>query len=204
MKIICVGRNYKAHAKELQNDVPTSPVIFLKPDTAVLETGKPFYYPNFSTDINYELEIILRISKQGKNIAEKFASRYYDKVSVGIDFTARDLQEQLKQKGLPWERAKAFDNSAVLGTWVSMEDLAIPVQELKFHLTKNKQIVQQGDANDMIFTINYLIAEVSNFITLRPGDVIFTGTPAGVGPIKIGDELVGYISDKQLLQLQIK
>ncbi len=203
MKIICIGRNYADHAKELNNPLPTEPVFFLKPDTALLPAGNPFYIPDFTTDLHYECELVVKIKKVGKNIDEKFAPNYFDEVSLGIDFTARDLQEKCKQKGLPWEIAKGFDHSAPMGSRF-LSTTALNWNELEFKLFKNEVEVQHGKTSDQIFNINFIIAYVSRFITLKTGDLIFTGTPAGVGPVAIGDRLTGFIGDEQLLDLQIK
>ena len=200
MKICCIGRNYVAHAKELGNEVPTDPVIFLKPATALLEAPAPFNYPLFSSDIHYECELVLRICKEGKNIKQGDAENYFDAITAGIDFTARDLQQQLKTKGLPWEKAKAFDQSAVIGKWI-----AIPASsEIKFSLQKNKQTVQEGTTAHMIFNFHTIISHISEFFTLQPGDLIFTGTPAGVGPVAKGDELEGYIENEQVFTLKVQ
>lgn len=203
MKIFCIGRNYVEHVKELNNEVPGSPVIFMKPHTALLTENKPFYYPNFSKDIHYECEIVLRICKNGKAVNEKFASRYYDAIALGIDFTARDLQEQQKQKGLPWEIAKAFDHSAVLGKWnpISDDDKDKPIH---FHLEKNGEQVQKGDTSHMMYSFEKIIVEVSKFFSLNMGDIIYTGTPKGVGPIAIGDVLKGFIRDKEEFRFEVK
>lgn len=203
MKIICIGRNYADHAKELNNPLPTEPVFFMKPDTAYLPAGNDFYIPDFTKDLHYECELVVKIKKVGKNIQEKFASTYYDDLSLGIDFTARDLQEQCKTKSLPWEKAKAFDHSAPMGTHfipVSNLDLA----NLQFSLKKNGVEVQLGHTADMIFNIDQIIAYVSQFVTLKTGDLIFTGTPAGVGPVAIGDLLEGFINEEKILHLKIK
>jgi len=203
MKIFCVGRNYSEHAKELNNDIPTAPVIFMKPNTALLTDNKDFYFPNFTNDLHYECEIVLRICKNGKSVNEKFASAYYDAITVGIDFTARDLQQQQKEKGLPWEIAKAFDNSAVIGTWktISTEEKATP---LLFSLKKNNEVVQQGNTEDLLFSFEKIIAYVSQFFTLNMGDLIFTGTPKGVGPVAIGDTLCALLREEELLRFAIK
>jgi len=203
MKIFCVGRNYSEHAKELNNDIPTAPVIFMKPNTALLTDNKDFYFPNFTNDLHYECEIVLRICKNGKSVNEKFASAYYDAITVGIDFTARDLQQQQKEKGLPWEIAKAFDNSAVIGTWktISTEEKATP---LLFSLKKNNEVVQQGNTEDLLFSFEKIIAYVSQFFTLNMGDLIFTGTPKGVGPVAIGDTLCALLREEELLRFTIK
>jgi acylpyruvate hydrolase len=203
MKIICIGRNYTEHAKELKNPVPKKPVFFLKPDTSLLIRNRPFYYPDFSSDIHYELELVLKINKNGKNISTEFAPDYYHEIGLGIDFTARDLQQECKEKGLPWEVAKAFDHSAAISEFVPLDSL--PDQnKISFRLDLNGQTVQKGLSTDMIFNFNTLIAYVSKFITLRAGDLLFTGTPEGVGPVKIGDKLQGYLEDKLLLGCEIK
>jgi acylpyruvate hydrolase len=203
MKIICIGRNYADHAKEMNAAVPTAPVFFMKPDTALLTKNADFYYPEFTKDLHYECEIVVRISKAGKHIQEEFAGNYYEDITLGIDFTARDLQQQCKEKSLPWEMAKAFDASAPIS------DVKIPKSDLdliavEFHLEKNGEIVQKGNTADMIFSINQLIAYVSKFVTLKTGDLIFTGTPAGVGPVQIGDTLTGFIGSTQMFQFDIK
>ncbi len=203
MKIICIGRNYAAHAKELKNEVPTAPVFFMKPDTALLKDNAPFYIPTFSNEIHYEVELVIKISKNGKTILPQFAHKYYDQITVGIDFTARDLQEQCKEKGLPWEKAKAFDYSAVIGRFISLSDLP-KKNEVSFSLSLNKKEVQQGVSNQMLFSIDQIIAYVSGFITLKTGDLIYTGTPAGVGPVKIGDRLEAKIENEVLLDFEIK
>jgi 2-keto-4-pentenoate hydratase/2-oxohepta-3-ene-1,7-dioic acid hydratase in catechol pathway len=203
MKFICIGRNYSEHAKELNNAVPTEPVIFFKPETALLVGKQPFFYPEFSKDIHYECEILVRISRLGKNIQKKFANRYYDEIGLGIDFTARDLQNDLKSKGLPWEKAKGFDGSAVVGKFVSVDSLNNP-KNIEFQLLKNGTIVQCGFSKDMIFDIDAIIEHVSQFVTLKIGDIIFTGTPAGVGPIAIGDKLEGLLEGNPNFSLLIK
>lgn len=204
MKIICIGRNYADHAKELQNDVPTEPVFFFKPDTAILPKKQPFYIPEFTNDLHFELEIVLRINKLGKNIKEKFAHTYYDEIGLGIDFTARDLQKECKEKGLPWEKAKGFDYSAPVGDeFISVRELK-NLNDLNFSLYKNGKRVQQGNTKDMIFSFDKIIAYISQFVTLKIGDLIFTGTPAGVGRVEIGDVLEGYIEDRKILSLKIK
>jgi 2-keto-4-pentenoate hydratase/2-oxohepta-3-ene-1,7-dioic acid hydratase in catechol pathway len=201
MKIFCVGRNYSEHAKELGNAIPENPVIFSKPDTALLKNGEPFYLPDFSNDVHYETELVIKISKMGKKIQEKFASKYYNEIGLGIDFTARDLQTQLKQKGLPWELAKAFDGSAPIGDFISMSNLKSPIE---FQLKKNGEIAQQGISSDMIFSFDKIVSFISQYFTLKVGDLIYTGTPAGVGPVKIGDLLEGYIEDKKMLHCEVK
>ncbi len=203
MKLICIGRNYTDHIEELENEKPTDPVVFLKPDTSILLKKQPFFIPDFSNDIHHEVEVLIKIKKVGKYIDRKFAHKYYDEVSLGIDFTARDLQSSLKKKGLPWEKAKAFDGAAVIGKWISKEEFS-DVDNIDFRLEKNKEIVQQGNTKLMLWKINELIEYVSKYFTLKIGDVIFTGTPAGVGSVKTDDILTGYISDKQLFSIKIK
>lgn len=203
MKVICVGRNYTAHAKELNNPIPKKPVIFLKPDTALLKDNRDFYFPLFTKDIHYELEIIVRICKEGKYIDEKFASNYFDQVGLGIDFTARDIQQQHKEKGLPWELAKAFDASAPISKLIDKNELPA-IQDIHFRLEKNGQEVQSGHTANMIFSVEQLVTFASQYITLRKGDILFTGTPAGVGPITVGDHLIGYMEDKKLMDFRIK
>ncbi|MGB7529727.1 fumarylacetoacetate hydrolase family protein [Sphingobacterium cellulitidis] len=203
MKIIAVGRNYIDHAKELNNPVPEKPVIFLKPDTAVLKDNKDFYYPEFSKDVHFEVELVLRVCNEGKHVSKKFAHKYYDAIGLGIDFTARDLQSELKSKGLPWELAKAFDHSAVVGEFIPKENIE-NLENINFSLLKNEETVQQGNSADMIFDFDSLITFVSKYITLRKGDLIYTGTPAGVGPVQIGDKLEGFLEDKSMFTCQIK
>ena len=203
MKIICVGRNYAEHAKELKNDVPTEPVIFMKPKGAVLLPEKPLYYPEFTDDLQYECEVVVRICKNGKHIQEKFANKYYDQVTLGIDFTARDLQNDLKKKGLPWELAKGFDGSAAVGTFVPITE-ETNVNNLAFQLKLNDNTVQDGHTRDMIFSIDHIIAFVSKFFTINIGDLIFTGTPAGVGPVTPDDKLEGYLQGNKVLHVDIK
>lgn len=203
MKIFCVGRNYADHAKELGNAVPEEPVIFMKPKTALLQPNTPFYYPEFSNELHYEVELILRIAKNGKYIPENQASKYYDAISVGIDFTARDVQANLKKKGLPWEKAKAWDNSAVAGNWIllSNEMLANPIH---FSLNKNGEQVQLGDTRDMIFSFDHIVSHISQYFSLNIGDMIYTGTPAGVGECVSGDVLTGYLETQKMFELEIK
>jgi len=203
MKVIAVGRNYIAHAHELNNPVPQEPVIFLKPDTAVTKNNRDFYYPDFSKDIHFEVEVVVQICKEGKHVDEKFASKYYDKVGLGIDFTARDIQQKHKEKGLPWELAKAFDYSAPISQLFPKEKYK-SLNNLPFSLTINQETVQKGNTADMIFSIEKLISFISKYITLRKGDLIFTGTPAGVGPISIGDHLQGYLDGERILDFKIK
>lgn len=203
MKIICVGRNYIDHAKELKNEVPTEPVIFLKPETAILPKRNPFFLPDFSEDVHYEAELVIRINKIGKHIQEKFASKYYNEISVGVDFTARDLQRKLKLKGLPWEKAKAFDGSAAVGKFVKLNETG-SVEDIIFKLYKNNELCQIGSPKDMIFSIDKLISYVSQYFTLKIGDLIFTGTPAGVGALAQHDVLQLDLNDKTLLKLNVK
>lgn len=203
MKIIAVGRNYREHAKELNNPIPQQPIIFLKPDTALLKNDRDFYYPDFSKDIHYEVEFVVQICKEGKHINEKFAKNYYDKVGLGIDFTARDIQLEYKQKGLPWELAKAFDHSAPISTFHPKEKYE-SMNNINFSLKVNGNTVQAGNTAQMIFSVDKLISFVSQYISLKKGDLVFTGTPSGVGPIQIGDHIKGYIEDEILLDFHIK
>lgn len=203
MKIFCVGRNYTEHAKELGNEIPDEPVIFMKPKSALLQPHTPFYYPEFTNELHYECELVLRVSKNGKYIQEKFASKYYDAVTTGIDFTARDIQNELKAKGLPWEKAKAWDNSAVIGKWVSFNDIKNR-KGINFGLYKNKELVQQAISSNMIHDFDSIISYISNYFSVNIGDVIFTGTPAGVGEVVVGDELEGVMEDNSMFQLEIK
>jgi len=204
MKIICIGRNYAEHAKELGNAVPDKPLIFLKPDSALIPKGHPFFYPEFTKDLHYEVELVIKINKVGKKIEEKFAHKYYNEIGIGIDFTARDIQDQCKAKGKPWEIAKAWDHSAPVGrTFLPLEEFD-SVQDINFSLRKNGEIVQDGNSSDMIFSVNRLIEEVSKIFTLKIGDLIFTGTPKGVGPVQIGDELEAFIGEKSMLKLAVR
>lgn len=203
MKIICVGRNYAEHAKELNNPVPSIPVIFMKPDTAVLKDNKPFYHPEFSTDIHHEIEIVLKICKEGKHIAEKFAHNYYDEIGIGVDFTARDIQQKHKEKGLPWELAKAFDNSAPVSRFLPKAQFK-DLYQLNFNLEVNGETRQTGHTSDLLFSFERIIAFVSQYVTLKKGDLIFTGTPEGVGKVTIGDRLLGYLEGEKLLDFEIK
>lgn len=203
MKIIAIGRNYAAHAKELNNPIPDQPVIFLKPDTAVLKDNKPFYIPDFSSDIHYELEVVLKISKEGKHISEKFASNYYDEIGLGIDFTARDIQTRQKEKGLPWELAKAFDNSAAISSFVPKSGFG-NIYDLNFELQLNGQTRQNGNTSNLLFSFEKIISFVSQYITLKKGDLIFTGTPEGVGQVSQGDKLEGWLAGQQLINFDIK
>lgn len=204
MKIICVGRNYAEHAKELKNEIPSEPVLFLKPETAILPKNHPFIYPGHTSDLHYELELVLRIKKLGKHIDAKFAHKYYDQIGLGIDFTARDVQKECKAKGLPWEKAKAFDHSAVLSRkFVKIGDLQ-NTSDIQFELVKNGESVQKGRSSDMIFDFAHLIAYISRYFTLKIGDLIFTGTPAGVGAVQKGDRLQGFLEGEKLLEINIK
>jgi len=203
MKVIAIGRNYAAHAKELNNPLPTSPVIFLKPDTAVLKDNKPFYIPEFSSDIHYELEVVLKVCKEGKHIAEKFAANYFDEVGLGIDFTARDIQNIHKEKGLPWELAKAFDNSAAISHFIPKSNIA-DLNDLQFELKINRETRQNGNTRNILFSFEKIIAFVSQYITLKKGDLIFTGTPEGVGQVHQGDKLEAWIGEEQFLNFDIK
>lgn len=203
MKIICVGRNYADHIEELQNQKPKDPVLFLKPDTALLQKNQPFFIPHFSSDIHYEVEVLVRINRIGKHIQEKFAPKYYEEIGLGIDFTARTLQKELKEKGLPWEKAKAFDGSCLVGDWVSKTEFG-DLNKLPFLLKKNGIVVQQGATQNMLWKIDELISYVSQFFTLKIGDILFTGTPAGVGAVKENDLLVGFLDGKQNFSVKIK
>jgi 2-keto-4-pentenoate hydratase/2-oxohepta-3-ene-1,7-dioic acid hydratase in catechol pathway len=203
MKIIAIGRNYAEHAKELNNPVPTVPVIFMKPDTALLKDNKPFYHPDFSSDIHHEIEIVLKVSKEGKHINEKFASGYFDEIALGIDFTARDIQSRHKEKGLPWELAKSFDGSAPVSSFVPKKDFT-DLYHINFHLDINQQTRQTGNTKDLLFSFEKIIAFVSQYITLKKGDLIFTGTPEGVSKINIGDRLEGYLGDNKMLDFYVK
>jgi 2-keto-4-pentenoate hydratase/2-oxohepta-3-ene-1,7-dioic acid hydratase in catechol pathway len=203
MKIFCVGRNYVDHAKELGNAVPEEPVIFMKPKSALLQPNTPFYYPEFTNELHYEAELVLRISKNGKYIQEHQAHRYYDAITVGIDFTARDIQAELKKKGLPWEKAKAWDQSAVVGKWVPLQPDTMQ-SPLHFSMQKNKELVQDGNTSQMIFSCDHIIAHITQYFSLNIGDLIFTGTPAGVGECVVGDILEGYLRQEKMFELEIK
>lgn len=203
MKIICIGRNYVEHAKELNNPVPTRPVFFMKPDTALLQKNNPFFYPEFSKDIHYETELVLKICKNGRHIEERFAYNYYNEIGIGIDFTARDIQAECKAKGLPWEIAKAFDQAAPLGKFLPISKFP-DLNNINFSLKINNEIRQDGNSTDMIFSFDQIIAYISMFITLRTGDLIFTGTPEGVGPTKIDDHFEAYIENEKLLDFNVK
>ena len=202
MKIICIGRNYLEHAKELKNEVPTEPVFFMKPDTALLKDNEAFFYPEHTKDLHHEIEIVLKISKAGKHIDEKFAHKYYEEISVGIDFTARDVQQKCKEKGLPWEKAKAFDDSAVVGKFISKKTLPA-MNNLNFHLNINNKTVQKGNTRDLLFSFDKIISHVSQYMTLKEDDLIYTGTPAGVGAVKSSDVLEGFLEDQKLLLCEI-
>lgn len=203
MKIICVGRNYADHVKELGNEIPEEPVIFMKPKSALLQSHTPFYYPEFSNELHYECELVLRVCKNGKYIQERHASNYYNGITVGIDFTARDIQNELKAKGLPWEKAKAFDNSAAVGKFVDTTP-ALNRKNINFSLLKNKEEVQKGNSGQMIFSFDALIANISNYFSLNIGDLIFTGTPAGVGECVVGDILEAFFEKDNLLTVEVK
>ncbi len=205
MKIICIGRNYADHAKELKNDLPTEPMFFLKPDSAVLPAHNPFFIPEWTTDLHYEVELIVKINKLGKYIEPKFAHTYYAEVGLGIDFTARDLQDECKRKGHPWEKAKAFDGSAVVSKqFIDLSELGGDIANLHFRLEKNGVTVQTGHTADMIFHVDELIAHVSKYMTLKIGDLMYTGTPAGVGPVAIGDTLIGYLGDREMFRVNVR
>lgn len=203
MKIFCIGRNYADHVKEMGNDVPEEPIIFMKPKSALVQGHTPFYYPEFTNELNYECELVVRISKNGKYIQEKHASNYYNAVSVGIDFTARDIQAKLKEKGLPWEKAKSFDNSAAVGKFIDFSP-AIDKNNINFSLNKNKETVQKDNSKSMIFSIDQIIANISNYFSINIGDLVFTGTPAGVGECIVGDQFEGYFEKELVLSLEIK
>ncbi|MGM0932470.1 MAG: fumarylacetoacetate hydrolase family protein [Bacteroidota bacterium] len=204
MKIICIGRNYTEHIAELENEKPEEPVIFLKPDTAILLKKQPFFIPDFSEEVHYEVEVLVKIKKVGKHIQPKFAHKYYDEIGLGIDFTARDLQKKLKEKGLPWEKAKAFDGAAVIGEkWISKKSFS-DINNINFSLLKNEKSVQQGNTSHMLWKIDELIAYVSEFFTLKIGDVIFTGTPAGVGKVEANDRLTGFLEKEKMFSINIK
>ena len=204
MKIICVGRNYVEHIKELNNEAPKDPVLFLKPDTSILLKKQPFFIPEFSNEVHHEVEILVKINRIGKHIDRKFAHKYYDEIGLGIDFTARDIQLECKAKGLPWEKAKAFDYSAPLSRELIQKSEFKNLDDITFSLEKNGVLVQKGNSEDMLFDFDHLICYLSRFMTLKIGDLIFTGTPAGVGPVQIGDQLIGYIGDRKMIDLSIK
>lgn len=202
MKIIAIGRNYAAHIAELNNEKPSQPVVFMKPDTAILRNNAPFYYPDFSKDIHFEVEILIKINREGKYIDQKFAHKYYEEIGIGVDFTARDLQTKCKEKGLPWEIAKAFNGSAPISEFISKEGKDLG--NLNFSLKQNGELKQQGNTSLMLFPFDEIVAYVSQYFTLKKGDIIFTGTPAGVGPITIGDKLEAFIEEEKLLEVEIK
>ncbi|GMQ23633.1 fumarylacetoacetate hydrolase family protein [Algoriphagus sp. oki45] len=203
MKIICIGRNYAAHIEELKNEKPGKPVVFLKPDTALLKGGAPFFHPDFSENIHHEVELVLKISKEGKYIQPQFAHRYFEEIGLGIDFTARDLQDQCKAKGLPWEIAKAFNGSAPIGDFKPVSDF-VDLKDIDFHLEINGELKQKGNTSLMLFDFATIISYISQFFTLKKGDLIYTGTPAGVGPVKIGDHLTGFIGNEKMLDFEVK
>lgn len=203
MKLICIGRNYTKHIEELQNEKPEDPVIFIKPDTAILLKKQPFFIPDFSDDVHYEVEILIKINRVGKHIDKKFAHKYYKEIGLGIDFTARDLQSKLKAKGLPWEKAKAFDGAAVIGKWIDKKEFD-NIDNIEFSLKKNEEIVQKGNTSHMLWKIDEIIEYVSKYFTLKIGDIIFTGTPAGVGKVIANDKLKGFIEDKDMFSITVK
>ena len=202
MKIICIGRNYSNHAKEMNSPIPSEPLFFMKPDTALFRDTN-FYYPEFTNDLHHEVELVVKISKVGKHISVENAPKYYNEIGLGIDFTARDLQKECKEKGLPWEKAKAFDNSAVISSRFIAKD-QLDLLDINFSLSKNDTVIQKGNSKDMLFNIDTLISHISKFITLKTGDLIYTGTPEGVGPVKIGDKLIGFLNGENLFSIQIK
>ncbi len=203
MKIFCIGRNYADHAKEMGSEIPEEPIIFMKPKSALVQNHTPFYYPEFTNELHYECELVVRVSKNGKYIQEKHASNYYNAISVGIDFTARDIQKQLKEKGHPWEKAKSFDNSAAVGTFVDITP-AMNKKNINFYFTQNQDVVQKDNSSSMIFSIDTIVSNISNYFSLNIGDLIFTGTPAGVGECMVGDVLKAYLENDCLLTLEIK
>ena len=203
MKIICIGLNYHSHIQELKSQIPDVPVFFMKPETAMIVKNRPFFLPDFSNDIHYEVELLVRINKLGKSIQKKFAHTYYDEIGLGIDFTARDLQQKVRSEGLPWEITKSFDGSAVIGTFLPKTQFT-DLKNISFHLQLNDRIVQQGNSSDMIFDIDSIIEYVSQFVTLKIGDIIYTGTPIGVGPVAINDRLQGFIGDQKLFDFRVK
>jgi 2-keto-4-pentenoate hydratase/2-oxohepta-3-ene-1,7-dioic acid hydratase in catechol pathway len=203
MKLICIGRNYTEHIEELQNEKPTDPVVFLKPDTAILLKKQPFFIPDFSDDVHYEVEVLVKMNRVGKHIDKKFAHKYYNDIGLGIDFTARDLQSKLKEKGLPWEKAKSFDGAAVVGKWIDKSEFA-NIDNIEFSLKKNDKIVQNGNTSHMLWKIDELIEYVSKYFTLKIGDIIFTGTPAGVGKVVANDKLKGFLEDKEMFSITVK
>ena len=202
MKIFCIGKNYAAHAMEMNSEVPDKPMVFMKPSTAILNNNKPFYHPEFTSNVHYEVEVILKISKNGKHINPKFALDYFEEIGLGIDFTARDVQSECKKKGHPWEIAKAFDHSAVIGKFVSAKDLDL--DNLEFSLTKNGEVVQKGNTKDLIYNFKTIVSYISTIFTLKITDLIMTGTPEGVGPVEIGDHLVGYLGEMKMFECEVK
>ncbi len=204
MKIICIGQNYRAHVKEMHGEIPKVPLFFCKPDSSLLLHNKPFYYPSFTRELHYEAEIVVRIDRVGKHIQPKYANRYYQEIALGIDLTARDLQRQCKEKGEPWEIAKSFEHSAPLSTFIDIEEEKLEIGNIPFHLDLNGKTVQQSNTSDMIFHVDDIIAYLSQFMCLKTGDLIFTGTPEGVGPLAIGDLLEGYINGRKMISLKIK
>ena len=203
MKIVCVGRNYFDHINELKNEKPDSPILFLKPETSIIQKKQPFFIPDFSNDIQYEVEVLIRINRLGKAISPKFSHKYYDEIGLGIDFTARDLQNKLKKDSFPWEKSKSFDGSALIGNWINKKNID-DLNNIDFRLTKNGNIVQKGNTSEMLWGIDELISEISKFFTLKIGDIIFTGTPSGVGKVNENDNLIGYINDKECFSIKIK
>jgi len=203
MKIFCIGRNYAAHAEELGNEVPDEPIVFMKPKSALLQSHTPFYYPEFTNELHYECELVLRISKNGKYIQERFANKYYDAITVGIDFTARDVQNDLKAKGLPWEKAKSWDNSAVIGKWTPIQDIKNK-KDIRFSMKKNGETVQEGNSGLMLHSFDKLVSYISNYFSINIGDLIFTGTPAGVGECVVGDELEGFLDQESMFKMDVK
>ena len=203
MKIICIGRNYSEHAKELGNDIPSEPVIFMKPKSALLNTSSPFYYPEFTNELHYECELVLRVCKNGKYIPEELANTYINGITVGIDFTARDIQDELKRKGLPWEKAKAFDNSAAVGKFIDFAP-GTKLQNINFSFNRNEETVQVGNSADMLFSFESIIANISNYFSLNIGDLIFTGTPKGVGECSVGDKLEAFYEKEKMLTISVK
>lgn len=203
MKIICVGRNYFDHIYELKNEKPDSPILFLKPETSIIQNKQPFFIPDFSNDVQYEVEVLIKINRLGKAISPQFSHKYYDEIGLGIDFTARDIQNKLKKDSLPWEKSKSFDGSALIGNWINKKNID-NLNNLDFRLTKNGDIVQKGNTSEMIWKIDELISRISKFFTLKIGDIIFTGTPSGVGRVNENDKLVGYINDKECFSIKIK
>ncbi len=203
MKIICVGRNYFDHIYELKNEKPDSPILFLKPETSIIQNKQPFFIPDFSNDVQYEVEVLIKINRLGKAISPQFSHKYYDEIGLGIDFTARDIQNKLKKDSLPWEKSKSFDGSALIGNWINKKNID-NLNNLDFRLTKNGDIVQKGNTSEMIWKIDELISRISKFFTLKIGDIIFTGTPSGVGRVNENDKLIGYINDKECFSIKIK